>query len=282
MPTIDPTEMSQAYEKALPVLRAIPAEHVRKPRLDLNAAAGLVLAAYPKLEPLLGALAKLDTVAPALVNELRERTLVLMRANAIYASTLREEPTVTALLGEAVSVRRDLLNACDFLVQRGALGADFVAKVRAGSGYKDLSDDVTVLGNLFDREWARFEEDTPPSVKRLAARAMVLGPELTVALGEGRIDASAPAALDLRDRAYTAFLEAYEEVRAALAFLRRKEGDADQILPSVFADRGGKARGRDTSPEPVPAPGPAPSPPDAGGAIHDGAEPGGPVAPQPS
>jgi hypothetical protein len=35
------------------------------------------------------------------------------------------------------------------------------------------------------------------------------------------------------------FLEAYDEVRAAIAYVRRKEGDVDEIMPSLYAGRNG-------------------------------------------
>ena len=39
-----------------------------------------------------------------------------------------------------------------------------------------------------------------------------------------------------RQAAFTLFMKAYEEVRAALQYLRHHEGDGDSIMPSALAN----------------------------------------------
>jgi hypothetical protein len=41
-----------------------------------------------------------------------------------------------------------------------------------------------------------------------------------------------------RQAAFTLFVRTYDEVRAAVQFLRRAEGDADSIIPSLYTARG--------------------------------------------
>jgi len=42
------------------------------------------------------------------------------------------------------------------------------------------------------------------------------------------------AALDLRRRAFTLLLFAYDEARVAITYVRRREGDAELIAPSLY------------------------------------------------
>ena len=53
-------------------------------------------------------------------------------------------------------------------------------------------------------------------------------------------------------------MKAYEEVRAAVQYVRYHEGDADSIIPSLFASRGGRKKANDDAgnkPQtPVPVP----------------------------
>ena len=46
-----------------------------------------------------------------------------------------------------------------------------------------------------------------------------------------------------RVRAYTLFVRAYDQCRRAATYLRWGEEDADEIAPSLFANRGGRKGG---------------------------------------
>jgi hypothetical protein len=56
----------------------------------------------------------------------------------------------------------------------------------------------------------------------------------------------------LAHQAFTAFCDAYDEVRRAVIFLRSRAGDADEIAPSLYSLRKRRARSadRDQPPEP--------------------------------
>jgi hypothetical protein len=236
MPDIDESELTKAFEKMLPALRAMPAERVQKPRVSLQAAGGLILGTYPLLSPHLAALRALPNTSAVAVDELRDRALAMMRADADYRSTLENESEIAPLLARAADVRRQMLQACDYVSALGKLPASFAESVREGSGNQEIASDLGVLGRLFDRDWATFEPHTP-SIKPLVAEAIDLSTRLSAALGRNRADGQQSEAAQLRDRAYTHFLEAYDEVRTGLLYLRSKQGDIDAILPSVFANR---------------------------------------------
>ena len=50
------------------------------------------------------------------------------------------------------------------------------------------------------------------------------------------------AAAQARQRTYTLLAKAYNQVRRAVCFLRRDEGDADAVAPSLYAGRGGRKK----------------------------------------
>ena len=71
------------------------------------------------------------------------------------------------------------------------------------------------------------------------------------------------AATRTRQAAYTLFVTSYNEVRAAVQYLRRREDDADTIIPSLFAIHGNRkksAADNNDKPNP-PAPAPVVNPP---------------------
>jgi hypothetical protein len=81
-----------------------------------------------------------------------------------------------------------------------------------------------------------------------------LADQINQALGirEQMPELQAAAARD-RQAAYSLFIEAYDEVRAAIAYVRRKEDDVDNIMPSLYAGRNG-GRKKPVVDEPKPTP----------------------------
>jgi hypothetical protein len=54
-----------------------------------------------------------------------------------------------------------------------------------------------------------------------------------------------------RQRNFTLFVKAYDEVRRAVSFLRWKEGDLDRIAPSLYSGRGNSNVRPKQEPQPV-------------------------------
>ena len=81
-------------------------------------------------------------------------------------------------------------------------------------------------------------------------------------------------AAEMRQRAYTLFLAAYEHAQRAVRFLRWQEEDWDTVAPSIYAANR-SARRKDAEEEPTP---PAPVPPVTAGddeapkAHHNGSQ----------
>ena len=278
MPEESTVRMNAAYELLLPKLRAIPADRVVKPKVDLQAAAGLVIAALPKLAPYKAALGALPNTSKELVDELEDRAYAMVRAITDARAVLKETLPLPALLERGEIVRTLLLASADILVVYGDIPASFVADVRANSGHLDLASDLLVLGRMLTREWAKAENRTPAK-KELVEEALRLGEQLTIALGNKAQPGEASEVVQLRDRAYTLFLEAYNEVRTGLAYLRAKEGDAEKTFPSVFAgNRRGSRGGEEEQPAPGPGPGPLSPQAETRAGSEEGTEPGGPFA----
>lgn len=90
---------------------------------------------------------------------------------------------------------------------------------------------------MLKKNWATVSVKSTSSEEELV-QAQILADKLLTAVGE-REQAPVVAAVAVRDRqaAFTLFVNAYDEVRAVIGYLRRKEGDADSIIPSLYAGR---------------------------------------------
>ena len=84
-----------------------------------------------------------------------------------------------------------------------------------------------------------------------------------------------------RQKAFTLFVNTYDQIRRVISYLRWNEGDVDQIAPSLYA---GRNTGRRKSPDPQPTTPATPSVPTAPSASTpaNGAPPVGVDLPQSS
>jgi hypothetical protein len=85
--------------------------------------------------------------------------------------------------------------------------------------------------------------------------AQAAAEELSVAVG-ARERAPEVAAQAVRDRqvAFTLFMNSYDEICAAVGFVRRKQGDADTIAPSLYVGRSSKKKPAETTEAKPPTP----------------------------
>jgi hypothetical protein len=142
---------------------------------------------------------------------------------------------VKKLLDEANPLRDSMLVAAEALAHRGLVSGDRVAEIRAGLGNIDKASDLVALSALFRPAWPQVASRTaiePAEVDR----AVTLGSELLMALGAKGIAekrGSTPESRDQRARAFTLFINAYDQCRRAVAYLRYQEDDAEAFAPSL-------------------------------------------------
>jgi hypothetical protein len=93
-------------------------------------------------------------------------------------------------------------------------------------------------------------ESRIPISAEMVERAPGLAIELHALLGAktGGPASDVSDAQSMRERAFTLLVNVYEEVQTGVAFVRHRQGDADQLTPSIFV----KQRKRTSSVEPGP------------------------------
>jgi hypothetical protein len=273
------------YALHLPAMKAIPADRVMRPNLDIPSAAATTLAALTRLKALEDQMIAALPAKKAVILELGSRTRAMLQAHADYTSATTPPEPLPSLIARADEVRERFYFAGQALVAFGSIPVGVVPPIKTVPTHKGLAMDIFTLTTLFRRHWEAVERDSPLTLA-LLAEAESLNEQILTGIGERQQAGMTPAeATDLRDRAYTLYRESYFEVRRCLEFLRYHEEDFDLYLPSVF---GGKRRGtrngnEDKKPSGEGKEGGAK--PQSGtvattsdGSPNDGTEPGGPYA----
>ena len=245
-PSYDPNHpaFSAALEDLRAELEAIPSTELAPVRLEVTSAVITALGVAPKAKRFRDAIvAELGEAAAAPLDRLVTAAQACGRAQGIYLTSIR-----TVALDEKVDelsrIRRVLLLEAQGLVAKKRLAASSLAEIVGGIGYKALCLDVVQLVSALRADWSAIEAHTPVTSLELD-RAEALANAVAMMLGEIEQSRAGSPTAELRQRAYTHFVRTYEEVRRAITFVRWKDGDADEIAPSLFAGRQRRREGDD-------------------------------------
>jgi hypothetical protein len=261
-PSTPPQQAAQAYDAILANVDAMPETEVRHVNVDIPRAVSVVLGA---LVPMRALQADIEREIPAHpIGSLHQLEQLALGAWYAYLLALPETgdlSAVTRLTEEGAPLREGLLVGAEALAARGILDPVTVAEIRSGQGNLDMANDLVALSALFTVHAEAVKGKTAVTEAEVA-RAASLGPELLAALGTRRRVGAAAArkSAERRARAFTLMVDAYDDCRRAVAYLRWKQGDADEIAPSIFDTRSARRRKAAESGEPEGEPAPESSP----------------------
>jgi len=255
----EPGEFAAGFQRVEAEIGKVQDRDIVAVNLDIPGAVTTVLGSLPEIRALRPELAELKGFDLARSDKLRDYTLALGHAHAMFRAASGPSDGV-AELAEEVAELRDLLQAdAAALAKRRILDENQVTKLRGGSGYKNVAFEVVGLVGLFRANWEQIKGRSglqPEELEHAGRRAQ----ELVTAVGvKEQSPAVVGAAMAVRQRAYTLFFNAYDDVRRAVAYLRWHEGDAESIAPSLYAGRGA-ARAVPEAVPVTPAGGSTPSP----------------------
>jgi hypothetical protein len=241
-----PAEAAKAFAEVEPSLAALKPEELAPINTDIPRAVAVAVGAVPHLARLRASAAKLPGFDIAHLDRLGTYALAAWYAHLLALPAVVESE-LAALLDEARPLRESMLLSSELLAHTGLFDRDAVKAIRAGQGNLDTANDLVALAALFTSGWSQVENKTPIEWAQVE-RAAQLGPRILIALGARDVPGvPSPGAADpaeRRHRAYTLFV----------TYLRWDEGDADEIAPSLFANR--SPRKAAPAAEPVAAPAP--------------------------
>jgi len=206
--------------------------------LDVPSVVTIALNAVVKIRGLRPQIAeKLSGFDLARFDKLEDYTRALAQAHAMFIGAAAATGTLIELNQEALKVREALVNDAVSLSRHGYIDPTRLDDLSGATGYKNVAFDLLALVGIFHERWSEVASATPVKLDDLH-RAEQLAEGMLELLG-ARESASVKAAqaAEMRQRAFTLFMDAYDDARSAVTFLRWRDGDADEIAPSVYTVR---------------------------------------------
>jgi hypothetical protein len=221
-----------AYQRCLPVMLALPESQLAPVNLDVRMAVMKVLGALPAISALRERAAALPESDLSAFDELGDYARALGHAHVVHSVAARRDAAPQALRERARRVRSLLVSDVKALVERELITPDPLGQLKGTPGYRNLAFDLLALVALLRDAWSTIEGRTALTRGELD-QAEALAHELLVAYS--RREKTPETSTEMRLRAFTLFVRAYDEVRRAVRYLRWKEGDYDAIAPSLYA-----------------------------------------------
>ena len=239
---------TQAFESILDEILVVPTEALLPINLDVPRAARQGLVVAERLTPLRPELSTMSHLDFAKARKLPVCALALLHAHELAEAPDESTVPLAELLEEAVPLRADLLQTAEMLAHFGLASRERVAFIRRGHGHADTAGDLQALGILLGEAWPRIKGKVAVTRDRVD-RAIPLSAQLQRAIGVREAD---PDPLvertdprHVRAQAFTLFVDSYDECRRGISHLRWHEGDAAEIVPSLYRGRGGRRRVED-------------------------------------
>lgn len=246
---------------------ALSPEELVQVNLDLQEATATILGTLPEVMALREQVAKQITAFNlAYIDKLEDYTLALRFAHAAFQTAVPPGDDLTELTGDASTLRERLLADARALSLHGLVDARKLESLKGANGVQNIAQDLQMLSQILQENWAQIQGKTATVLDDLAS-ASRMATRITRIVGvRDQSPGHVEAVTEQRQRVFTLVLRAYDETRAAITFVRRREGDAESITPNLYS---GKGRTRATKPQTdtTQAPSPAAGAPVAGAAV---------------
>lgn len=230
--------VSEAEERVKADLAALDEKDLIQVNLELKLAVSTTLGLLGEVRALRPQIVKeLPTFDIASFDKLEDYALALQSANTDYLTATKGPDDLKVLVAEGMRLRARLETDAKALGNYGLVDVGQLANMSGSTGHRELAQDLEILSRVLKNNWSNIQGKTALSLadfqiaSRISTRLMRI-----VGLKE-QGPAIVAAAADHRTRAFTKFLNTYEDARRAVGYLRARQGDADDIIPSLYPGR---------------------------------------------
>jgi hypothetical protein len=257
----------EAFDRALPASQALDANALTIINIDVPSAIAMTVGKLPGIMALREQAKALPGFDITSFDQLETYTLAIGQAHTTYMGASAAPEAIVELNEKGMQLRNTLYADAVALATRGLISGDRIGEFKANIGYKNLAFDLMALAGVLRGSWDKISGKTAITTDDLD-QAELIGDQLVSAVGTREETPANVAAVSMqRQRNFTVFLNAYDQVRRAVGFLRWDEEDSERIAPSLYSGRGNSnARKKGDDPQPTPGQPVAGAPPVTGAA----------------
>ena len=240
--SIDPTDFERAFAAVESEVRAVSEPELIHITIDVRLVAVNTVARLPRILELRDQMVGLSGFDVGALDGLANYALAAVHAYFLNQTSVATPAEVSQLAELAQQRRSVLLASVKALVAHGLVDEGLLEGLAGPVGYRNIAYDVVLLRNVVVDVWPQVAGKTLLTAEDLEQDAAIAS-QLLLAAGEKSVTPSEPSeSALLRDQAFTLFVQKYEQVRRAVAYVRWNEGDADSYAPSLYAGRGSRRR----------------------------------------
>ncbi len=222
-------------------LAALDPERLFAINLEIEVVVRGVLAAIPAVKEVRAELTRgLPAFNWSRFEKLEAYLWVLRAAQAAMRMPLLPDD-LHAFNRDARRLRERLLTQSSALVSLGLLDPRRLLALTGRAGHEQVLEDLQVLRAELGECWQKLAFLPEPPTRDLALAARLEARLREALVARDRREVFVRAASVRRRLAFTLVMTSYEEVRLAVAHVRRSAGDADSIAPSLYP-AGARAR----------------------------------------
>lgn len=208
--------------------------------LDAIYASMTAAAILTRLEPYLEAMTALPGIDTTKLERFALYAEALYFTQTTLVSRASRAKQMPALASEGWKVREIFMKYADLLVTLERFPADVLARLREGSGYRDLIEDLGALTAWF-REVPDLTAPGSLVTVDLVDRAAELARTMRDTAGlDHDLDLTQGQLLAERQKLGVLLLAAHSEIRRAIEYIRYHEGDAATLAPTLYAPTKGR------------------------------------------
>ena len=223
-------------------LLALPSDRLNAVTVDVQVAAIIALsvanavAADKALRARFEALAKVNEFDLARLDGLATVALGAWFARHMYllaGATHTEAQLPASLVATATALKTRMMRVVEYHLGDHPVAGPLVTAIRTGTGYMDLANDLVALARLYKAYAHLLEHDKKDYQAVDQGLAAQTGDQILTLLG-----GSTPEQrkwVNLQARAWTLLNGDYAEVHAAGRYLKRADGYAESVFPSLIA-----------------------------------------------
>jgi hypothetical protein len=231
----DATDLDRlAFDATAAMRAALPLEHAAPYNLVASYAAGKALWIAPRLAPYrarmlalpeydIQHLDRFETVARALLYVQTEITRRIERAKQL--------PEIAR---EGWALRALMMSYAEGLSVKGKFAPELVARLKEGSGYRDLAEDLKVLVSELLVLPPAYTSPESLVTRADTTRAAEIADAVLTAVGNAAAaDLTHAALMGERQKLGSLLMASHSQLRRAMTFLRWAEKDVGELVPSL-------------------------------------------------